>query len=169
MASGWRTPRRRFRPCHDGPHRLAAAPRVPDTLPPGSTVLVEDDLSPGWLNNYRYRGQELPPAGRALLRSAPQQVFVSVREGDATVAVARGSLGGGWAGLTAVEVVPERRRRGLGVVLLGTVARWAARQGATCLYLQVAVSNTTAQRLYRRAGFDVHHRYDYLQAPPPQR
>ena len=137
-----------------------------DLLPAGMTVAVDDDPGPGWLANYRYRGQELPPAALALLRSAPQQVFVSIREGDETVAVARGSLGGGWAGLTAVEVVPERRRRGLGVVLLGTVARWAVGAGATCLYLQVADSNTTAQQLYRRAGFAVQHRYDYLQEPP---
>jgi GNAT superfamily N-acetyltransferase len=138
----------------------------PGALPPGLTVTVDPEPDAAWLTAYRYRGQQRPPAAPAPLVSAPEQVFVSVRDGDAAVAVARGSLGGGWAGLTAVEVVPAMRRRGLGRVLLGTVARWAARAGATCLYLQVGESNETATRLYRRAGFAVHHRYDYLQAPP---
>jgi GNAT superfamily N-acetyltransferase len=95
-------------------------------------------------------------------------VFASVRETGTegrTVAVARGSLGGGWAGLTAVEVIPEMRRRGLGTVLLGAIADWARRSGTVPLYLQVAESNITAQRVYRTAGFAIHHRYDYLQAP----
>lgn len=137
----------------------------PEALPGGLTVTVDAEPDAAWLASYRYRGQELPPAALALLRSAPAQVFVSVRDGAATVGVARGSLGGGWAGLTGVEVSPAMRRQGLGGVLLGTVARWAADVGATCLYLQVGEANIAAQRLYRRAGFAVHHRYDYLQAP----
>lgn len=164
VAAGWRL-------VHDGSALVMTARTArlrdvgpPEALPPGLTVTLDDAPDDAWLAGYRYRGQELPPAALALLTSAPEHVFVSVREGDATVAVARGSLGGGWAGLTAVEVIPHRRRQGLGGVLLGTVARWAAQAGATCLYLQVGESNEAAARLYRRAGFAVHHRYDYLQA-----
>jgi GNAT superfamily N-acetyltransferase len=162
-----------WRPVRDG-SALVMTARIatlrdigpPEALPPGLTVTMDAAPDDAWLTTYHYRGQELPPVALALLVSAPAQVFVSVRAGDTTVAVARGSLGGGWAGLTAVEVIPRLRRRGLGNVLLGTVARWAARAGATCLYLQVGESNEAAAQLYRRAGFAVHHRYDYLQAPP---
>jgi len=122
-----------------------------------------------WLNAYRYRGQPLPPAASDLLLSAPGQVFVSILAAGRTVAVARGSIGGGWAGLTAVEVQPDRRRRGLGSVLLTEVARWARRAGTASMWLQVAESNTVARRLYTRAGFTPHHRYDYLREPGPDR
>jgi GNAT superfamily N-acetyltransferase len=142
-------------------HRLAGA----DALPPGLTITVDSEPDDAWLASYRYRGQELPPPALPLLNSAPEQVFVSVRAGETTVGVARGSLGAGWAGLTAVEVMPDMRRRGLGTVLLSTVADWGRRSGAVSLYLQVAVSNTTARQVYRGAGLAVHHRYDYLQAP----
>lgn len=142
-------------------------PRTGRALPPGLTLVPAREPDDAWLANYRYRGQELPPAALALLRSASEQVFVSFRDADgATVAVARGSLGGGWAGLTAVEVIPEWRRRGLAAGLLRAVVDWAGRARTVSVYLQVAESNLAAQELYRDAGFTVHHRYDYLQSPP---
>jgi GNAT superfamily N-acetyltransferase len=158
-AAGWRL-------VPDGSALVLTAPtaalRRPVELPAGlrSELTAEPDRE--WLEAYRYRGQELPPAALRLLTSAPQQCFVSVRDSGRVLGVARGSLGGGWAGLTAVEVVPEHRRQGLAGVLLATVAEWAWQAGAGSTFLQVAESNPTAQRLYARAGFDVHHRYDYL-------
>ena len=68
-------------------------------------------------------------------------------------------------GYTAVEVRPDRRRRGLATVLVSALAGWARRGGATATYLQVADSNTGALELYTRLGFELHHRYDYLQEP----
>lgn len=89
-----------------------------------------------------------------------------MRDGARTVACARGtSVGGGWARVTAVEVDPAYRRRGLARVLLGAVARWAWSRGALSTYLQTAETNTTAQALYLSAGFVPHHRYDYVRAP----
>jgi GNAT superfamily N-acetyltransferase len=134
-------------------------------LPEGLTLDLADTPDEQWLAGYRYRGQDLPAEAFPLLLSAPEQVFVSIRDAGRTLAVARGSLGGGWAGLTAVDVAPEGRRRGLGTVLLGAVASWAARSGASSTYLQVADTNAAARRLYDGAGFALHHRYDYLQAP----
>lgn len=145
---------------------LRTALRTPSP-PAGLRVTVDDQPDEAWLATYRYHGREFPPAALALLHSAPEQIFVSIRDGNRTVGVARGSLGSGWAGLTAVDVAPERRRQGLGTLLLAAVVDWAYRSGTACVCLQVAESNTTAQALYRRAGFTVHHRYDYLQAPNP--
>jgi N-acetylglutamate synthase len=139
--------------------------RSPAEVPAGLTLDVADLPDEQWLAGYRYRGTALPPHALHLLTSAPSQAFFSVRDAGTTVAVARGSLGGGWAGLTAVEVEPAYRRRGLGGALLRAVAVWGARGGATSTYLQVSDTNETAQRLYARAGFALHHRYDYLQAP----
>jgi GNAT superfamily N-acetyltransferase len=115
-----------------------------------------------WLALYHYRGQAVPPIGRRLLLSAPGQVFASVIDEGATVAVARGSLGGGWAGVTAVEVDPGYRRQGLAGALLARLAGWAATHGARSTYVQVGEDNEAALRLYLAAGLSVHHSYDYL-------
>jgi ribosomal protein S18 acetylase RimI-like enzyme len=116
----------------------------------------------GWLALYHYRGEPLPQIATTLLLSAPEQVFVSVVDGDRTVAVGRGSLGGGWSGVTAVEVDIGYRRRGLARLVLARTARWAAQRGARSMFVQVGETNDAAVRLYESAGFTRHHRYDYL-------
>ena len=75
-----------------------------------------------WLARYRFRGQALPPIARRLLLSAPWQRFASVREAGRTIAVGRLAVADGWAGLTAVEVDPAHRRRGLGRAITGALA-----------------------------------------------
>ena len=47
---------------------------------------------------------------RDVLTSAPVQAFASIRAGDDVLAIARLSIADGWAGITAVEVQPARRR-----------------------------------------------------------
>ncbi len=131
------------------------------TAPAGYAVSVADQPDAGWLGVYQYRGQPLPPVAAVLLQSAPAQVFVSVRCGEQTVAVGRGASSQGWAGVTAMEVAAEHRRRGLGQVVLAALARWAVARGDRHGYLQVAEPNTGAQALYSAAGFEPHHRYHY--------
>jgi GNAT superfamily N-acetyltransferase len=135
------------------------------SLPAGLTLDVSPVPDSDWLATYRYRGQPVPEHAVELLLSAPEQAFWSVRDGGRTVAVARGSLADGWAGVTAVDVDPSYRRRGLARALLAAVAGWAWRRGAASTFLQTAESNTAAQRLYLAAGFAPHHRYAYLRAP----
>nr|WP_240895034.1 GNAT family N-acetyltransferase [Kineococcus siccus] len=143
---------------------LPAATEVP--LPTGCTLDRTPRPDEDWLGAYHYRGgAAVPPAGRAVLVSADEQVFVRVRDGDRTVAVARGSLSPGWAGLSAVEVAPSHRRRGLARRVLAEVADWARAAGATSAYLQVAEANGGARALYGAAGFTVHHGYHYRLAP----
>ncbi len=79
----------------------------------------------------------------------------------APLGVARGVVDEGWLGVSAVTVDESRRRRGVGTHLLGELARWAARQGAHSVYLQVDAANEPAVRLYAGRGFVVHHRYTY--------
>jgi GNAT superfamily N-acetyltransferase len=147
--------------------RLLTGRRAP--LPDDVTVDHTDRPDDAWLATYRYRGRELPAHAMDLLLSAPQQAFFSIRTasqhaGDLprTVAVARGSLAGGWGCVTAVDIDPAHRRRGLATVLLREIADWAAAGGARSMMLQTAASNAPAQRLYVAAGFTIHHRYDYL-------
>ena len=126
------------------------------------------DPEPGedWLGLYHYRGQpSLPPIARQVLTSAPWQAFASIRDGGQTVAIGRVAAAGGWAGLTAIEVAPGHRRRGLATTVTAALAAQAAERGAGQVYLQVEDGNEAARALYRRIGFTAHHDYHYRLAP----
>jgi N-acetylglutamate synthase len=120
---------------------------------------AEPDLE--WLGLYRFRGQKPPAISRKLLMSAPWQAFASVREAGDTLAIGRVAAAGDWAGLTAVEVDPRHRRRGLGRAITRALAAAAAARGVTGLYLQVEDDNAAAHSLYSGMGFADHHAYHY--------
>ncbi|MGN6300019.1 MAG: GNAT family N-acetyltransferase [Angustibacter sp.] len=130
-------------------------------LPGGLRLTVDDQPDDAWLAVYRYRGQDLPPVARRLLLSAPAQAFVSVRDGDTTVAVGRAASSRGWTGVTAMEVAASHRRRGLARVVLGAVAEWGLQRGDRSAYLQVAEHNGPARALYGAVGYVAHHGYHY--------
>ncbi len=116
---------------------------------------------------YHYRGQDLPFVARELLMSAAWQRFASIR-GQATgepVAIARLSVAGDWAGITAVEVSAARRRQGLGTLITRAACAEAARRGVGRVFLQVETANAAALALYERIGFRYSHRYHYRIAP----
>jgi ribosomal protein S18 acetylase RimI-like enzyme len=145
-------------------HDLAAG-----HLPPGVTFAVDNEPQQAWLAMYHYRGQDRqPPVMREVLTSAPVQAFASIRAGGEVLAIARLSVADGWAGITAVEVQPARRRAGLGTALTGAVCAEAARRGISRVFLQVETSNAAAIALYERIGFRYSHRYHYRVAPPKQ-
>lgn len=136
------------------------------TLP----VHLDDQPSDDWLALYHFRGQPtLPPIARTLLMSAPWQTFASVRDGDRTVAIGRvaaaSASGEHWASLTAIEVDPGYRRRGLAAAVTTALITHAARHGATRVFLQVEDGNQPALALYHRLGFTEHHGYHYRVAP----
>jgi ribosomal protein S18 acetylase RimI-like enzyme len=147
---------------------------------PAADLPVRLDDQPGhdWLALYHFRGQpELPPVARTILTSAPWQAFASARDGNRTVAIGRvagtgshvagaGSNGAHWAGLTAIEVDPDYRRRGLGAAVTTALITHAAQRGAGRVFLQVEDGNQAALALYRRLGFTTHHSYHYRVAPP---
>jgi len=59
------------------------------------------------------------------------------------------------AHITTIGVAPEHRRRGIGGRLLRRVEEALRGRGVATVMLEVRVSNTDAQNLYRRAGFMV--------------
>lgn len=77
------------------------------------------------------------------------------------VAAGRGTVTGEgrWLGLSRMAVDPSARRRGLARSLVAALAGWAARTGATDVFLQVEDDNEAALALYARLGFTTHHRY----------
>jgi N-acetylglutamate synthase len=135
-------------------------------LPPGATFRVDTEPDQAWLARYHYRGQDRQPAVlRDVLTSAPVQVFASIRAGDDVLAIARLSIADGWAGITAVEVDPARRRAGLGTAITAAVCAEAAMRSVSRVFLQVETSNAAALALYQRCGFRYSHRYHYRVAP----
>ncbi len=135
---------------------------------PELAIDVDPEPDGAWLARYHYRGQAgLPAIARQVLMSAPWQAFGSVRAGGQTIGIGRVAGAAGWAGLTAIEVDPRHRRRGLALALTARLAAVAVTRGARRLYLQVEDGNTAARSLYRRAGFADHHGYHYRVAPGP--
>jgi GNAT superfamily N-acetyltransferase len=131
----------------------------------GFDVSVADQPDDDWLGVYRYRGQDLPPVAPRLLMSAPAQTFVQLRDGEQTVAVARAASSRGWTGLTAVEVLPAYRRRGLARRVVATAVEWGLERGDRSGYLQVAEANTAARGLYESTGWSPHSGYHYRVQP----
>ncbi|GAA4487131.1 GNAT family N-acetyltransferase [Rhodococcus olei] len=144
------------------------------TLPAGeSLVSVTGEVGPHWLPLYHYRGAELPAP-------APD-VLSAVRDGELgfgalgspdteLLAITRAAIteapdGRRWVGLAAVEVAPEHRRRGLGLLICAEMIRWGRDHGATHAYVQVEAGNAAAIALYRTLGMVDHHRYRYATAP----
>lgn len=59
----------------------------------------------------------------------------------------------GEAEVLTLAVAPQARGRGYGTALLAAAMAEASGRGAGEMFLEVAVDNAPAQRLYRRAGF----------------
>jgi len=129
-------------------------PFEPD--PDARTTSTADEA---WLRLYP-RAED-PEVARAVLEGPRTVGFVSI--GDPTVAIGRVVVTGEWAGVAAVEVVPERRREGLARRIVDTALSWATERGADKAYLQTMRDNTAALALYAPYGFVDHHEYRYLQ------
>ena len=139
---------------------------APD-LPQGTGLRMDAEPHDAWLAMYHYRGQELPFVARELLMSAEWQRFASIWDEAAgePVAIARLSVAGEWAGITAVEVPAARRRQGLGTLITRAACAEAAAHGVDRVFLQVETGNAAALALYERIGFRYSHRYHYRIAP----
>jgi ribosomal protein S18 acetylase RimI-like enzyme len=153
---------------------LAAAPTT-------TGVRIHPAPDESWLARYR-GGAGLDPAARALLTRHERAAFASVSTAgrdaagevaDGTeeetrgeiIAIGRGVVDGGWLGISAVEVAPARRRRGLAVDVVEALHAWGRAQGASHAYLQVSSDNAPALALYAGLGYHHHHDYRYRVAP----
>lgn len=143
---------------------------------PGALVQVADLVRPheadpearvaptaheSWLELYP-RAED-PAVAKAVLEGPTTVGFVSI--GAPVRAIGRVVVTGEWAGIAAVEVPPEHRRRGLARRVVATALAWAIERGADKAYLQTMRDNTAALALYAPFGFVDHHEYRYLEPP----
>ncbi len=91
--------------------------------------------------------------------------FASVTLDGEIAAIGRGVIDDEWLGVSAVEVAPDLRRRGLATAVMQALWRWGAAAGAQRCYVQVSSDNTAAVALYERLGYWRHHDYRYRQDP----
>ncbi len=110
-----------------------------------------------------YARADDPDVARAVLEGPATVGFVAI----ADVAIGRVVVTGEWAGVAAVEVRPDVRRRGLATRVVTTALAWAVEHGADKAYLQTMRDNAGALALYSPFGFVDHHDYRYLRPGPP--
>ncbi|CAN5900011.1 hypothetical protein BH20ACT6_BH20ACT6_01440 [soil metagenome] len=147
--------------------RRAARSRDRGYAPAGAQpVTVSDRLSDGWARLYGRTAAAPADAVEGVL-TGPQTVGLAAI-GDPPVAVGRGVVTGDWLGLSAVEVEPAHRRRGLARRIVDELLAWGAERGARSAYLQTMPDNAGALGLYGPYGFVTHHRYRYW-GPIPAR
>ena len=130
------------------------------SYPVDPAARVSSTADDEWLSHYGRVDD--PQAARAVMEAPARVGFVSI--GSPVVAIGRVVVTGEWAGLSAVEVVPEARRQGLARRIVETSLGWAVEHGADKAYLQTMRSNEAALALYRPFGFVDHH--DYLYREP---
>ncbi|QNS04296.1 GNAT family N-acetyltransferase [Streptomyces xanthii] len=136
-----------------------------DAVDLGERVRIARTCDEAWLNRYQRFGKA-SPAVLKVLHSGPSVWFATVPgEGGAPAAIGRCVVDGRWAGFAAVEVAPERRREGLGTLVMAALARQALDEGASAAWLQVEADNAGARALYDGLGFATQHAYHHYRAP----
>jgi ribosomal protein S18 acetylase RimI-like enzyme len=145
-------------------HVLAAHLDVLGGAGPAADVRLDTEPDDAWLARYR-DGDGLDPVARAVLVRHERVVFASVRDGGAVLAVGRGVVDQDWLGVSAVEVDPAQRRRGLARAVMAALWQWGREQGVRHSYLQVEADNEPALALYARLGYWPHHAYRYRAQP----
>jgi len=94
-------------------------------------------------------------------RATEAKTYLLGRENDRAAGTAFVAMHGKSAMLHALEILPEHRRKGLGLAMTAAAAAWAAEHGAETFSLIAITANTAACGLYRSLGMqDVGH-YHY--------
>lgn len=91
-------------------------------------------------------------------------VYATIADSRGAAAVGRLALVGEWGGVYCLAVRPDVRGRGLGARVLSGLLAAGRDRGVTRSWLQVRAENSTARRLYERAGFVEVAGYHYRSA-----
>jgi N-acetylglutamate synthase len=88
--------------------------------------------------------------------------FATLSQADAPVGYAYCGVDRGLAEIGSVMIHPDHRGNGCGRRLMQALMGFAAGQGATSVFLQVAETNASARHLYRALGFRDIYSYDTM-------
>lgn len=144
---------------------LAAAPAA------HAPAVIADRPTPTWVDRAAHMNGISPARreilGRLLGNILPPRAFAALERERQLLAVGLGVVEGGWLGLFDLVVDPAFRRQHLGRELVLNLLEWGRSLGAERAYLQVAVENEAARRLYTTLGFEESYRYWYRVRPAP--
>ncbi len=130
---------------------------------------VTESCSAEWLAAFcRLRSvnsQDRSTLHQMLGRIPPSTGFFTLADGAETVACGMGVVQDGFVGLFDITTDTRFRRRGLGRQLVSDILGWGKQQGARTAYLQVALANVPARRLYATIGFVEFYQYWYRISP----
>lgn len=104
-------------------------------------------------------GLELVRNHLVTIATTQSEAVLVAREGKTLVGLVTGIRGNHAARRGVIDiglgVIPERRGRGIGYLLMKGLERWAITAGCHRLQLRVTIDNAAAVALYRKCGFDV--------------
>lgn len=93
------------------------------------------------------------------------RIFATIESDGNAVACGFCTLMNGWAGINLMRTHQSYRRRGLASEIVAGLARWARKEGAKGIYLQVEDANAPARALYAKSGFEDAYPYRFYRAP----
>jgi ribosomal protein S18 acetylase RimI-like enzyme len=132
--------------------------------PDDDGALVSSELEERWfaLAGAKSRFAQHQETYRGLLaRLGPRAAYALATLDGQPAATALGVHDGEWLGIHSMLTQPDFRRRGLGMALIKGLVSHARERRAEKLYLLVELDNTSALRLYERAGFCELYRTHY--------
>jgi hypothetical protein len=113
-----------------------------------------------------YTDEQLAVYRRILRSLLIPAAFAEARVGGETAAMAFGVIHRGLVCYESVVTAAAQRRRGHARRVLGALAGWAERSGATGACLQVEADNIAGRTLYAALGMTTElHRYHYRRQP----
>lgn len=96
-----------------------------------------------------------------MARAQGPRVWMMLRDGDRPAGCLFAAADGEIAMLHALEIAPDRRRKGIGARGVRAAARWAAENGAATLALAVTQANAPGNALYEGLGMRRVSAYHY--------
>lgn len=120
--------------------------------------------APDWLDlwwSVDGRGDAAALAVAEKILAGGPALYGTVVDAYGAAAVGRLALVDDWGGVYCLAVRPDARGRGLGARVLAGLLAAGRERGISRSWLQVRAENTTARRLYQRAGYVEAARYHY--------
>ncbi|WP_105616340.1 GNAT family N-acetyltransferase [Vallitalea okinawensis] len=126
---------------------------------------VRYEYSEEWLDEY-IASTKMDINNAKTLRSMlkciiGKTIWITQRECCKAVGFGYGVIDKGYVGIFDIYVDESYRGKGYGKDVMNSILSEASKLGANKAYLQVVVSNTVADNLYRKLGFEEVYRYWY--------
>jgi GNAT superfamily N-acetyltransferase len=152
-------------PCHILVSDIEQVIHLSSCEPGILAVRLQDSSDESWLEDFlqleEFALEKYAFYEALFSRITHLKCFCSLILDGQCVAVGSAVVENGWAGLTNIVVKPGLRGRGIGKLLIHSLAEWGHNNGAQQIYLQVLDNNQAALRLYEKTGFTPLFRYHY--------